>query len=52
MIFFSRFGCPFQIFMDQGRNFESKLFYAVCELLQVHKARTTLYRPLASGMCR
>ena len=34
--FFSRFGCPFQIFTDQGRNFESKLFRAVCELLQVH----------------
>ena len=38
--FFYSFGCPFQIFTDQGRNFESKLFRAVCELLQVHKART------------
>ena len=47
--FFSRFGCPFQIFTDQGRNFESKLFRAVCELLQVHKARTTPYRPSANG---
>ena len=41
--FFSRFGCPFQIFTDQGRDLESKLFRAVCELLQVHKARTTPY---------
>ena len=47
--FFFRFGCPFQIFTDQGRNFESKLFHAVCELLQVHKARTTPYRPSANG---
>jgi hypothetical protein len=23
--FFSRFGCPFQVFTDQGRNFESSL---------------------------
>lgn len=23
--FFSRFGMPFQVFSDQGRNFESKL---------------------------
>ena len=35
--------------MDQGRNFESKLFRAVCELLQVHKARTTLYWLSANG---
>ena len=43
--FFSSFGCPFQIFTDQGRNFESKPFRAVCELLQVHKARTVDQRP-------
>ena len=41
--FFSRFGCPFQIFTDQGRNFDSKLFRAVCE------ARTIPYRPSANG---
>jgi hypothetical protein len=39
--FFARFGCPFQIFTDQGRNFENKLFVAVCELSKIHKARTT-----------
>jgi hypothetical protein len=27
--FFARFGCSFQIFTDQGRNFESKFFLAV-----------------------
>jgi transposase InsO family protein len=47
--FFAWFGCPFQIFTDQGRNFESKLFVAVCELLKIHKARTTPYRPSANG---
>ena len=47
--FFSRFGCPFQIFKDLGRNFESNLFRGVCELLQVHKARTTPYMPSANG---
>ncbi|XP_056009558.1 uncharacterized protein LOC130051564 [Ostrea edulis] len=47
--FFARFGCPFQVFTDQGRNFESKLFVAICELLQTHKARTTPYRPSANG---
>ena len=47
--FFARFGYPFQIFTDQGRNFESALFKAVCDLLKIHKARTTPYRPSANG---
>ena len=47
--FFCRFGCPFQIITDRGTNFESKLFTSVCELLQIHKARTTPYRPSANG---
>jgi transposase InsO family protein len=30
--FFARFGCPFSVHTDQGRNFESKLFKAICDL--------------------
>lgn len=47
--FFARFGFPFNIFTDQGRNFESKLFKSICEVLQIHKSRTTPYRPSANG---
>ena len=47
--FFSRFGCPFQVFTDQGRTFESSLFREMCELLHIHKSRTTPYRPSANG---
>ena len=47
--FFSRFGVPFEIFTDQGRNFESILFTSICDLLHIHKARTTPYRPSANG---
>ena len=47
--FFSRFGYPLQVFTDQGRNFESRLFVGLCKLLQIHKARTTPYRPSANG---
>ena len=32
------------IFSDQGRNFESELFSALCRVLQIHKKRTTPYR--------
>ena len=47
--FFSRFGFPFQLFSDQGRNFESKLFESLCKALEIHKTRTTPYRPSANG---
>ena len=49
--FFARFGYPFEIFTDQGRNFESELFRKVCDLLHIHKARTTPYRPQGNGEC-
>lgn len=47
--FFSRFGYPFQIVTDQDRNCESHLFKAICELLRIHKTRTTPYRPSSNG---
>jgi len=47
--FFSRLGCPFQVFTDQGRNFEYALFRAMCDLLHILKSRTTPSRPSANG---
>jgi len=47
--FCTRFGFPFHIFTDQGRNFESNLFKAICDLLHIQKTRTTPYRPGANG---
>ncbi len=47
--FFSRFGIPLQLHTDRGSNFESKLFDSICKLLQIHKSRTTAYRPSANG---
>ena len=41
--FISRFGCLLEIHMDQGRNFDGKLFSSVCELLEITKKRTTPY---------
>ena len=47
--FISRFGCPLQIHTDQGTNFTSSLFTAVCKLLDIAKTRTTPYRPCSNG---
>ena len=47
--FSPRFGFPFHLFSDQRRNFESKLFEALCKALEIHKAIVTLYRSSANG---
>lgn len=47
--FLSRFGYPYEVFTDQGRNFESELFRKMCEILWIHKTRTTSYRPSGNG---
>ena len=46
----SRFGIPYFIYSDQGRQFESKLFSEMCKLLQITKTRTTPYHPKSDGM--
>jgi transposase InsO family protein len=47
--FIARMGCPLQIHSDQGKNFMSDLFRKLCQLLEISKTRTTLYRPCANG---
>ena len=47
--FFARFGVPFDLRSDQGRNFESRLFSETCRILGIRKSRTTAYRPSANG---
>ena len=48
--FVSRFGAPDNLHTDQGRNFESKLFRGVCNLLGIRKTRTTPYHPASDGL--
>ena len=48
--FFSRFGVPFELHSDQGRNFEASVFKECCDLLGIRKTRTTPLRPQSDGM--
>ena len=48
--FISVLGVPSELHSDQGSNFESCVFREVCELLGIHKTRTTPGRPQSDGM--
>ncbi|CAI5696292.1 unnamed protein product [Oreochromis niloticus] len=47
---FSRFGTAETFHSDQGRNFESKVFAAMCERLGIKKTRTTPLHPQSDGL--
>ena len=42
-------GVPDAILTDQGRNFESQLIEELCDLLDIHKIRTSPYYPECDG---
>ena len=48
--FLSRFGVPYELYSDQGRNFESNVFKECCKILGIRKTRTTPMHPESDGM--
>lgn len=43
------FGSPRQVHTDQGKEFDSSLFYQLCALFHSEKTRTTAYHPQSDG---
>ena len=43
------FGAPLMLHSDQGREFESRLFAEMCDVLTICKTRTNPYRPQSDG---
>lgn len=48
--FICRFGVPFSLHTDQGRNFEAKIFQEMCMELGIEKTRTSPYHPMSDGL--
>ena len=45
----ARYGCPYDIHTDQGRNYTSQVFTELCRLLGIRKTQTTAYHPSGNG---
>ena len=48
--FICRYGLVKEIHSDQGRQFESSLFKEMCDLLGIHKTRTTPFPPASDDL--
>jgi len=46
----SRFGVPLELHTDQGRNFDSRIFKELSQLLGIKKTRTTPFHPQSNGL--
>ncbi|CAH1253110.1 RTL1 [Branchiostoma lanceolatum] len=46
----TRFGVPYQLHSDQGRDFDSQIVHTLCQELGIKKTRTTAYHPEGDGM--
>lgn len=48
---FFKIGCPRSLQSDLGTEFQNQVLDGICNLLGIHKLRTTVHRPSANGRC-
>ena len=46
----ARFGCPYDLHSDQGRNYDGTIFAELSRLLEVRKTRTSPRNPRCNGL--
>ena len=46
----SRYGVPFELHTDQGKNFDLRVFHELAFLLGIKKTRTTPFHPQSNGL--
>jgi transposase InsO family protein len=45
----ARYGCPYDLHSDQGRNYMSNIFVELCQMLEIRKTRSSPYNPRCNG---
>jgi hypothetical protein len=48
----ARFGCPYDLHSDQGRNYVSNIFVELCKLLDICKTRSSAYNIRCNGQTK
>ena len=48
---FCRYGAPVSLLSDRGQNFMSRLVTNLCKLFDVHRLRTSSFRPQTNSQC-